>query len=182
MSRVISAVLTALVLIFAVFLPGEQEIGQAAKELLGTWTLVSITLEQNGKKTDFYSPNPQGQATFDPNGRVSIIFIRSDLPKFASKDGQAGTLEENKAVVQGSIAYFGTYTVDEAEKTVTYHIESCSFPNWNGTDRKLSFNVSGNELNLAIATSFTGSGSNQQVWKRLNRRSTSFASARPLRR
>jgi hypothetical protein len=181
-SRVISAVLAALVLIFAVFLPGEEEIGQAAKELLGTWTLVSITLEQNGKKTDFYSPNPQGQATFDPNGRVSIIFIRSDLPKFASKDGQAGTLEENKAVVQGSIAYFGTYTVDEAEKTVTYHIESCSFPNWNGTDRKLSFNVSGNELNLTIATSFTGSGSNQQVWKRLNRRSTSFASARPLRR
>jgi Lipocalin-like domain len=79
----------------------EEEIRQTAKELLGTWTLVSITLEQDGKKTDFYGPNPQGQATFDPNGRVSIIFIRSDLPKFAYKDGQAGTPEENKAVVQG---------------------------------------------------------------------------------
>jgi hypothetical protein len=27
---------------------------------------------------------------------------------------------------------FGTYTVDEASKTVTYHIVSASFPNWEG--------------------------------------------------
>jgi hypothetical protein len=35
-----------------------------ATDLVGTWTLVSITLEQGGKKTDFYGPNPQGQQTF----------------------------------------------------------------------------------------------------------------------
>ena len=34
---------------------------QTANELVGTWTLVSITLEQDGKKTDMYGPNPQGQ-------------------------------------------------------------------------------------------------------------------------
>jgi hypothetical protein len=28
---------------------------------VGTWTLDSIKLEQDGKKTDFYGPNPQGQ-------------------------------------------------------------------------------------------------------------------------
>jgi hypothetical protein len=27
---------------------------------------------------------------------------------------------------------FGTYTVDEANKTVTYNIVSASFPNWEG--------------------------------------------------
>ena len=48
------------------------------------------------------------------------------LPKFASNNRQAGTPEENKAFVQGSLAYFGTYSVDEAAKTVTVHIESCS--------------------------------------------------------
>ena len=34
---------------------------QQAKDLVGTWTLVSITLEKDGTKTDFYGPNPQGQ-------------------------------------------------------------------------------------------------------------------------
>jgi Lipocalin-like domain len=68
--------------------------------------------------------------------------------------------------VQGCIAFFGTYRVDEAAKTVSQHIESCSFPNWNGTDRKLSFKLSGDELDLAAPMSSTGTGSNQQVWMR----------------
>jgi Lipocalin-like domain len=56
---------------------------------------------RNGKKTDFYGPNPQGQVTYAPNGRVSLIIARSDLPQFASKNRKAGTPEENKAVVTG---------------------------------------------------------------------------------
>jgi hypothetical protein len=62
---------------------------------VGTWTLVSITLEKDGKKTDFYGPNPQGQATWEASGRVSGIVIRSDLPKFEFNNRQAGTPEEN---------------------------------------------------------------------------------------
>jgi Lipocalin-like domain len=65
--------------------------------------------------------------------------MRSDLPKFASNDRQNGTPEENKAIVQGSLSYFSTYTVDEAAKTMVIHIEGCSFPNWNGKDQKRSF-------------------------------------------
>ena len=80
-----------------------QAVAQRAKELVGTWTLVSITLEQNGKKTDFYGPNPQGQVTYAPNGRVSLIIARSDLPQFASKNRKAGTPEENKAVGRGAL-------------------------------------------------------------------------------
>ena len=36
---------------------------------------------------------------------------------------EAGTSEENKAGVQGSIAYFGTYAVSEIGKVIRYHIE-----------------------------------------------------------
>jgi len=36
------------------------------------------------------------------------------------------------AIVQGSLAYFGTYSVSETDKTITSHIESSTFPNWNG--------------------------------------------------
>jgi hypothetical protein len=98
-SMKIRLLLALLVIGFAV--RALQAVAQSAKELVGTWTLVSITLEQDGKKTDFYGPNPQGQVTYAPNGRVSLIIARSDLPQFASKNRKAGTPEENKAVVTG---------------------------------------------------------------------------------
>ena len=52
MNRMISSVLSASALIFA----------QTAKVLVGMLTLVSVTLEHDGKKTDVYGTNPQGQA------------------------------------------------------------------------------------------------------------------------
>jgi Lipocalin-like domain len=114
--------ITALVLIFGGILSSEEAAAQTAKALLGTWTLISITIDQDGKKIDFYGPIHQGQETYDSNGRVSVIISRSDLPKFASNNRQSGTPEENKAVVQGSFAYFGTYSVSETDKTITTHI------------------------------------------------------------
>ena len=60
------------------------------------WDLVSVTLEQAGKKIDMYGANPQGQAIFAPNGRFSIMFIRSDVPKFASTNREAGTAERKQ--------------------------------------------------------------------------------------
>src|SRR6478672_10107311 len=86
MNRLILPLITASALIFGVFLPREEAVAQTtAKDLVGTWTLVSVTLEQDGKKTDFYGPNPQGQLINDADGHVSVIITRSDLAKFASK-------------------------------------------------------------------------------------------------
>jgi hypothetical protein len=166
MKRFILPFISTSALIFGVFLPTEVNGQTTAKDLVGTWTLVSVTFEKDGKKSDLYGPNPQGQMTFDPNGRISFIVTRADLPKFASNNRQAGTSEENKAVVQGSLAYFGAYSVDEAAKTVTVHIESCSFPNWNGLDQKRSFTISGDELNWTTATTSLGSRNALDVFKR----------------
>ena len=44
--------------------------------------------------------------------RISMIIARSDL-KFASNNRHVGTPEENKAFVEGSIAYFGTYSAKQ---------------------------------------------------------------------
>jgi hypothetical protein len=59
-----------------------------------------------------------------------------------------GTPEENKAVSQGVVAYFGTYTVDEANDVVTLHIEQSSFSNWNGTDQQRRFTFHGRRTAL----------------------------------
>ena len=119
MKSTIWAVLTASALSFGVFMSTEEAVAQTTNGLVGTWTLVSITLERDGKKTDFYGPNPQGQLMYDANGRFPVIVTRSDLPKLASNNREAGTTEENKAIVQESLAYFGTYAVSETDKTIT---------------------------------------------------------------
>jgi Lipocalin-like domain len=66
--------------------------------------------------------------------------------------------------VQNSICYFGKYTVDEAAKTLTFHIEGCSFPNWTGTDQKRSFTLGEDELAVDGVSSFARPFSN--LWKR----------------
>ena len=97
-----------------------RSVGHDAKDLIGTWTLVSVVTERDGKKSDAYGPNAKGSLVFDANGRYSIIFIAADLPKFVSGIRSTGTADENKAVVAGSLAHFGTYVVDEADKSFTF--------------------------------------------------------------
>jgi len=46
-----------------------------AKDLVGTWTLVSVVAERDGKKFDSYGPNAKGSLVFDANGRYSMIFF-----------------------------------------------------------------------------------------------------------
>jgi hypothetical protein len=163
----ISSVLTASALIFGFFLPRGGAVAQTAEELVGIWTLVSVTLEQDGKKTDMYGANPQGQVIFAPNGRFSIMFIRSDIPKFASSNREKGSPEENQAAVQGSIAYYGTYSVSKTDKVITYHLEGSTFPNWRDVDQERLFKLSGDELTLTNPAPSTGSGIGYSVWKRV---------------
>ena len=167
MNRITSVIVTASALIVGIFLPREGAVAQTAKDLVGTWTLVSVTPEQNGKKTDHYGPNPQGQLMFDPNGHFSEIITSSDDSKFASSNRQAETPEQNKSVAQRSIAFFGTYSASDADHTLNFHVEGGTFPNWNGTDRKRAIKLSGDELSWSATTPSVGSGTVYTVWKRV---------------
>ena len=161
---IVSVAITALALICGV---NPKAGAQTAKDLVGTWALVSVVLEKDGQKTDMYGPNPTGQFTYGSDGHFSNIIIGSDLPKFASSNRREGTPEENQAVVQGSLAFFGTYTVDETGKIYTAHIDSSTFPNWTGTDRKEAFSISGDELHIdPVSKPSTGTGTPHLVLKR----------------
>src|SRR5215472_1233753 len=117
-----------------------------AKDLVGTWTLVSVVAEREGRKFESYGPDAKGLLVFDANGRYSMILIAAGLPKFASGIRSSGTADENKAVVAGSMAHFGTYVVDEADKSLTLRIDRATFPNWDGKHNKRSFVIIGDEL------------------------------------
>ncbi len=92
---------------------GAAALAQSAKELVGTWTLVSVVIDQGGTKIEPFGSSPKGMAVFDGTHQ-SIIIVRSDMPKFASNNRNTGTPDENKVSVQGSLALFGPYSYDEA--------------------------------------------------------------------
>jgi hypothetical protein len=53
-----------------------------AKDLVGSWALVSVVTERDGTKSDTYGPTAKGFLVFDANGRYSVIFVAGNLPKF----------------------------------------------------------------------------------------------------
>jgi len=169
MNRINSAVLTTSAVLFGVLLAGEGggQTGSTLKEqLIGIWRLVSnYTEREDGTKFDTFGPNPIGIIGLDADGRMFLQEMRSDLPQFASNNRQQGTAEENKVIVQGSISYFGTYTVDERAKTLSFQIQGCSFPNWTGTDQKRSFTLTGDEMTWSAASGSSGKPI-RAVWKR----------------
>jgi len=143
----------------------QQKAAATAKQLIGHWTLVSVKNEQDGKTTEPLGPNPKGLFILDRSGRYALMIFRPDLPKFASNNRSTGTPEENKAVVLGSLAHFGTYSVNEKEGTYSVRPEASTYPNWVGIDQTRSFSVSKDELKLTNPSGSRG-GTSTLIWKR----------------
>lgn len=149
---------------FALFLAATPAL--AADDITGTWTLVSSVTEKDGKRTDQFGTGPKGMLVLDRGGRFSLTIIGPNLPKFASGNRAAGTPEETQAVVSSSIAMLGTYAYDAAAKTLVFHVESSTFPNWNGTDQKRLVSVlSEGELRYVTPTASSG-GVGTVTWSR----------------
>src|SRR2546423_199820 len=121
-------------IILAFMLFAVEAAAQSLKEqIVGTWDFVVAEITApDGKKSFPFGETPKGILIFTPDGRFAQIHVASDVPKFASGNRLTGTAEEYAAVNRRSLALFGSYTVDEEKKTVTFKIASSTFPNWEG--------------------------------------------------
>src|SRR3954470_8417258 len=101
--------------------------------IVGTWDfVVAEVTAPDGKKSFPFGERPKGILIFTADGRFAQIHVAGDVPKIASNNRLTGTPEEYAAIMRRSLSVFGSYTVDEANKTVTYNITSSSYPNWEG--------------------------------------------------
>jgi hypothetical protein len=102
-------------------------------KLVGAWDFVIAEVKAPDGTTSLpFGDRPKGTIIFTADGRFAQIHVANDVPKIASGNRLKGTAEEYAAIMQRSISVFGRYTVDEGKKTVTFHIVSASFPNWEG--------------------------------------------------
>ena len=122
-------------------------------------------MRPDGSKQSTYGADPKGIAFFDAGGHYIISVMHSGRAHYAINSPAQGTEAENKATAQGTITYFGTYLVNEGDRTIAIHINGSSFPNWDGADQKRIFAITGDQLKLTAPLGPTV-GTAEVAWKR----------------
>ena len=150
MIRHFSLGLFAIALVTIAAIPnGSVAQGASLKDqLVGTWIYVSSTVRRDDG-SNVPIPSTQGAVTYTADGRFHFIRTRTDAPKYASGDLARPSPDEAMAIASGSLAYTGTYTVDEGTKTIHVNIETSTFPNLVGApnQRRIVTSITaGNEV------------------------------------
>jgi len=121
--------------------------GTLKEQLVGAWALVSCDTRVP------WCTNPNGIHILDASGHYATINASRGRPKFSepAKPREAYSAEEYKAAAVALQTQFGTWSVNEVDKTITYHVDGALFPNVEGVDAKVPVSLSGDELKLDTA-------------------------------
>jgi Lipocalin-like domain len=129
-----------------------------AAGLVGTWRLVSLEDVENGRTIRTFGEKPLGLFIFTADGHVAIQVANPANPAcvvFSEKVSRARKVDspaprcspkQMQVVLDGYVAYWGTYTVDTAAGVVIYHIESDLSGRFAGTEQRRPFRLEGNRL------------------------------------
>jgi hypothetical protein len=97
--------------------PSQSDASSGAKQLVGIWRLVSRVVRL-GDGTAVQDPGlgktPIGYLIYDSSGHVAAQLMRADRPMAVDCGTPAPLPTDNSQSVNGYDAYFGTYTIDEA--------------------------------------------------------------------
>ncbi len=136
-------------------------------QLIGAWALVSNEhTRPDGTKRQLYGSDPKGTLILLANGRFATISVSSERLMFKSNNRLQGTSEENQSAVQGTNASFGTWSVDEANNSLTMRFEGNLFRNLEGTDSKRPIRLAGDQLRVINPAPGVG-GSADIVYRRI---------------
>jgi hypothetical protein len=137
-------------------------------QIVGTWDfIVAEVTAPDGKKSYPFGETPKGILIFTADGRFAQVHVASDVPRIASNNRLTGTPEEYQGIMRRSLSVFGTYTIDEDRKTVTYKIVSSSFPNWEGEAQTRSIDrLTAEEFRNTNPNVAGGRGSASNFYKR----------------
>ena len=130
----------------------------AAAGIVGSWRLVAFEDVENGKTVRHYGDKPLGLFVYTPDGHVSIQIANPANPACVApgrklgRDGKPNTAlpvcnpDEMRALLDGYVAYWGTYTVDAAAGVVVHHVKSDVSGGYAGTDQVRPFRLDGDRL------------------------------------
>jgi hypothetical protein len=116
-------------------------------QLVGIWTLASIyDSAPDGTKKQLYA-NPKGILILDAGGRYALVQGEPNRPKIKGNRNGA-TAEELAAATRTFAANFGTWSVDEPNKSFIWRYEIALIPNNDGIEFRSAIGLAGDELTL----------------------------------
>ena len=129
----------------------------ARDRFIGVWRLIRCERKSKDGRIEYpYGEKPVGRITYDRAGRMSALLMRpgrrSTVAPGVSLIAGNATGEEIREAVNGFIAYFGTFDVDESTQVVIHHVQACLVPSWVGTDLKRTYRFNDNRLVLTVVT------------------------------
>ncbi len=148
-------------------LPGTARAASLKRRLVGTWSLVSARNQSaNGAHSSGFGGSEKGLLILDASGHVSLMILGGARRRFAGGDRLRGTAEENQAAVAGTLAYFGTWTVDSKTRVLTFKITASSFANFDGsTQLRPIVSLTDQEMHWHNPTPTSGASA-EIVWRR----------------
>ena len=114
---------------------------EVARKLIGAWRYLGTRIDGASWNR---GANPKGIIYYGPHGEMSVQ-VAPDVKR--TRAGAVMTPEEAKIAVTDYVAYFGTYTIDEAAGTVTHHRHDSIQPGDSG-DLVRRYEFTGNRLVL----------------------------------
>jgi hypothetical protein len=133
----------------------------ARDALVGTWRLISFEDVENGKKVYRYGEKPLGLFIYTADGHVAIQIANPDrpacaipLPRDTTKLPPC-TPEQARELLDRSVAYWGTYTVDARAGVVVHHVQSDARNTYTGTDQPRPFTLEGDRLVIGDGKTWT---------------------------
>ena len=132
-------------------------LAQTVESVAGIYTAVTAPA---------FGDKPRGMLILSSDGRYTAIITRAMLPKIAAGLRSRGTADEYKAIVDGSVAHYGRYSIDDSGKTISLHIEVSTFANWEGATQKRQLKISGDLLSYTVTQRSNDGPANEVVWRR----------------
>ena len=163
--------LPLIIAVSIVLLPGSATSQQKSlkEQIVGTWrTVDTVVSRPDGTKTRPFGDNPTGVMVFTGDGNFILLNTRSDIPKFASKNRIDVTPEESRVGFRGIYGFFGTYEVNDADKTLKFTVIGSTFPNDVGSSNtRVVKSISPDELVYTNAADAAGGGAVEATYRRV---------------
>jgi uncharacterized protein (TIGR02246 family) len=140
--------------------PAESMLSSAATSIVGTWRLLRFEDVEDGKVVRRFGEKPNGLFVYTADGHVMIQIsnpanpacitpAKSALPGPKSDQVLSSCkAEQFERLLDGTVAYWGTYTVDESRGIVTHDVIADVANGYAGTAQPRPFRLDGNQLIL----------------------------------
>ncbi|MEK6410074.1 MAG: lipocalin-like domain-containing protein [Acidobacteriota bacterium] len=135
------------------------------ERFIGAWRLVAFEEDgPDGEVVHPYGQDAAGLLIYESSGRMSVQIMKRNRAPLSSAGWQSLPAEEIKEALDGFTAFFGSYEVDEVNRSVIHRVEGHVLPDSVGKVLRREFTFSGDVLVLRP------SPTRRVIWERITPR------------